>query len=219
MVDDTFAVGVKINTSDQLEGGLTEDEALVVVSLLGQEAVDLIDLSGGTYFPGAPSSSDRRTRGPYFLDFAQRARAITDIPLMVTGGFKTHHEAAQAVVTERADLVGLARTMVLNPATPTTWLDATREDQRFPRFESPPPGGITAWFTMRLTALAAHNEVDFDPTPGRGDRGIRVSCASRVARWSQTFGPPATVTPRAAAVSSWVTGFPSSIWTDILEET
>jgi len=63
-----FAIAVKINSSDQLEGGLTEGEALVVVSLLGDEAIDLLDISGGTYFPGAAASSDRRSSGPYFLD-------------------------------------------------------------------------------------------------------------------------------------------------------
>ena len=63
-----FAIAVKINSSDQLDGGLIDDDALVAISLLGNEAVDLIDISGGTYFPGAPASSDRRTSGPYFLD-------------------------------------------------------------------------------------------------------------------------------------------------------
>lgn len=117
-----FAIGVKINSSDQIEGGLSEDEALVVVSLLEEEAIDLLDISGGTYFPGAAASSDRGSSGPYFLDFARRARDVTGVPLMVTGGFKTRHEATQAVSLGAADLVGLARTMALDPDTPAKWL-------------------------------------------------------------------------------------------------
>lgn len=116
-----FAIGVKINSSDQLEGGLSEDDALVAISLLGSEAVDLIDISGGTYFPGAAASSDRRTSGPYFVDFARRARTVTDVPLMLTGGFKTRREAADAVSSGATDVVGLARTMVLDPDLPTRW--------------------------------------------------------------------------------------------------
>lgn len=61
-----FAIGVKINATDELDGGLTQADALVVVEMLDRSGVDLIDISGGTYFPGAPSSSDRPSEGPYY---------------------------------------------------------------------------------------------------------------------------------------------------------
>ena len=61
-----FPVGLKLNAPDQLEGGFQEDEALAVVAALDSTDVDLIDISGGTYFPGAPSSSDRAGSGPCF---------------------------------------------------------------------------------------------------------------------------------------------------------
>ncbi len=183
-----FAIGVKINSSDQLEGGLTEDEALVVVSLLGDEPIDLLDISGGTYFPGAAASSDRRSSGPYFLDFARRARTVTDVPLMVTGGFKTQQEAAQAVSLGMTDLVGLARTMALDPDTPTKWLQPKGGDPRFPRFVSPTPGGITAWFTMRLTALANDETATFDPTLSEAIEMYESRDAARLAAWRRAFG-------------------------------
>ena len=74
-VGPSFPIGIKINSTDKLEGGLTEDEALEVVRLVQQTSIDLIDISGGTYFPGAKASSDGVSGGePYFLKFAQRAR-------------------------------------------------------------------------------------------------------------------------------------------------
>lgn len=182
-----FGVGVKINSSDQLEGGLTHDDALRVVSLLGAEAIDLLDISGGTYFPGAAASSDRRSAGPYFLDFAQQARTLTEVPLMVTGGFKTRKEAAHAVRCGAADLVGLARTMVLDPDVPAKWLHPDGGDPQFPRFASPPPGGITAWFTMRLTALANHEEATFDPTLEQAVDAYESRDAARITTWKRTF--------------------------------
>lgn len=184
-----LAIGVKINSSDQLEGGLTQEEALVVVSLLGEEAIDLLDIGGGTYFPGAAASSDSRFSGPYYLDFARRARTVTNVPLMVTGGFKTRHEATQAISLGAADLVGLARTMALDPDTPAKWLRPNGGDPRFPRFLSPPPGGITAWFTMRLTSLANHETATFDPTPSQAIDAFESRDAARTATWRQTFGP------------------------------
>jgi 2,4-dienoyl-CoA reductase-like NADH-dependent reductase (Old Yellow Enzyme family) len=182
-----FAIAVKINSSDQLEGGLSEDDALVAISLLGNEAVDLIEISGGTYFPGAPASSDRRTSGPYFLDFARRARTVTDVALMLTGGFKTRREAADAVASGAADLVGLARTMVLDPDLPAKWCQPGGGDPEFPRFDSPPPGGITAWFTMRLTALANATEENFDPALNAAIDTYESRDAGRIGTWKQTF--------------------------------
>ena len=149
-----FPVTVKLNASDQLEGGLDATDALAVAAALGQAGVDLIDISGGTYFPGAPSSSDSGGSGPYFLEFAARARDITDVPLMATGGFKRREEAVQAIEEGRVDAVGVARALVLEPRLPEIWRTPSATDPAFPRFSDPPPGGITAWYTMRLTRLA-----------------------------------------------------------------
>ncbi|MEJ7799621.1 MAG: hypothetical protein WKF60_03825 [Ilumatobacter sp.] len=186
-VGSKFAIAVKINSSDQLEGGLSEDDALVAISLLGDEAVDLIDISAGTYFPGAPSSSDRRSSGPYFLDFARRARTVTDVPLMLTGGFKTRSEAADAVATGTTDVVGLARTMVLNPGVASEWLHPDGSDPQFPSFGSPPAGGITAWFTMRLTALANCDEDAFDSTLREAIDAYEPRDAERTGTWKRVF--------------------------------
>jgi len=87
VVGPEFPIGIKINSTDKLEGGLTENDALEVLRMLDQTSVDLIDISGGTYFPGAKSSSDGAGDGPYFLGFASKAKEITNIPLTVTGGF------------------------------------------------------------------------------------------------------------------------------------
>lgn len=182
-----FAIAVKINSSDQLDGGLIEDDALVAIALLDNEAVDLIDISGGTYFPGAPASSDRRTSGPYFLDFARRAKTVTDVPLMLTGGFKTRREAADAVSSGATDVVGLARTMVLDPDLPTKWCDPAGGDPEFPSFDSPPPGGITAWFTMRLTAIAEGIDNDFDPGLAAAIAAYEARDDARVATWNDAF--------------------------------
>ncbi len=189
-VGSEFAIGVKINSSDQLEGGLSEDDALVAISLLGGEAVDLIDISGGTYFPDAPASSDRRSSGPYFLDFARRSRTVTDAPLMVTGGFKTRTEAAQAIATGATDLVGLARPMALDPDLAMKWQQPDGGDPDFPDFESPPPGGVTAWYTMRLTAIANGEEHTFNPDLSEAIDAYESRDAARLETWRGAFGTP-----------------------------
>ena len=66
--------------------------------MLDRSSIDLIDVSGGTYFPGAASSSDgTSSSGPYFIDFARRAKEMTNVPIIVTGGFETRDQAAAAL--------------------------------------------------------------------------------------------------------------------------
>lgn len=181
-----YPVAVKLNSSDQLEGGLQQDEALAVVAALDRTSVDLIDISGGTYFPGAKSASDSAGGGPYFLDFAKRARELTSRPIMLTGGFKTRQQAVDALASG-IDVIGLARALVLDPELPGKWLTGTADNPEFPRFGSPPEGGVTAWYTMRLTAIGEDRDtgetLDLETAISR----YEVRAAIRTASWNNHF--------------------------------
>lgn len=157
-VGPNFPIAVKLNSSDELDGGLDEEDALKVVAALDGSSIDLIDISGGTYFPGAKSASDRAGRGPYFLEFARRARTVTTKPLMLTGGFKTRAQAEDAVASGAVDIVGLARALVLEPSLPILWKADRKPEPLFPKFSDAPEGGITAWYTMRLAEIGADRE-------------------------------------------------------------
>lgn len=183
-----FPIGIRLNATDQLVGGLTEDEALEVVRLLSATSVDLIDVSGGTYFPGAPASSDRTAApGAYFLGFAKRAKAVTQVPIMVAGGIKTRAAALDAVARGAADAVGLARAMVLDPALPAAWLAGPGGDPTFPSFAETVPGGITAWYSMRLTALGNDAEATFDLSLPDALAAYDSRDAARCDTWRQRF--------------------------------
>ncbi|MGR3436656.1 MAG: oxidoreductase, partial [Shimia sp.] len=110
----------------------------------------------------------------------------TDVPLMVTGGFKTRASAIDAVTGGAADVVGLARALVLDPDLPERWRGRGDFDPIFPRFTDPPEGGITAWYTMRLTALGE------DCEGPEGDLSVAIAAyetrdTDRVTRWNERF--------------------------------
>ena len=157
-VGPSFPIAVKVNSSDQLEGGFANEDALEVVAALDRSSVDLIDISGGTYFPGAKSASDGAGKGPYFIEFAKRARAVTAKPLMLTGGFKTRKQAEDTLASGAIDVVGLARALALEPSLPNLWKKNQTPEPVFPRFPNAPEGGITAWYTMRLTEIGGDQE-------------------------------------------------------------
>lgn len=186
-VGPNYPIAVKLNSSDQLEGGFDEEDALEVVAALDRSSVDLIDISGGTYFPGAKSASDGAGRGPYFVEFAKRARAVTTKPLMLTGGFKTRMQADDAVVSGAVDIVGLARALVLEPSLPDLWKTDQRPEPVFPRFIDAPQGGITAWYTMRLTEVAADKETTVLGDLGQAVRDYDARDKARTEIWLRHF--------------------------------
>ena len=106
---------------------------------------------------------------------------------MVTGGFKTRAQAAAAVAEGLTDMVGIARGWVLDPNLAATWLTDAGGDPAFPRFRDAPGGGVTAWYTMRLTALAEDREDGFagDPRSALADYDARD--AVRAERWTARF--------------------------------
>ncbi len=181
------ALSVKLNASDQLDGGLAPEDALEVVAALDRTGVDLIDISGGTYFPGAKAASDRPASGPYFLEFAAAARQRTRLPLMATGGFRRRQDAEAALRDGTLDAIGLARALVLDPALPSRWR-VGGADPDWPRFATSPPGGVTAWFTQRMATLAANGHAGPPITPEDALRlqHERGAALSRI--WRARFG-------------------------------
>lgn len=188
-VGPAYPIGIKINSTDILEGGLTTKDALAVVRLIDKTSVDLIDISGGTYFPGAASSSDgTSSSGPYFIDFAKRAKQVTNIPIALTGGFETRDQAAQALRDGSADAISLARAMALDPTLANVWLSEKGGNPEFPIFENPPRGGVTAWYSMRLTALGEDGEDQFDQSPADALGAYERRDSKRCVNWRIRFG-------------------------------
>lgn len=122
VVGAAFPISVKLNSSDFQRGGLTEEESLEVIQML-EGNIDLLEISGGTYeklvfFEGIEQKQaikeSTRQREAYFLDFATKVRAVSKIPLLITGGFRSFDFCQQALENGELDLVGMARPFITN---------------------------------------------------------------------------------------------------------
>ena len=112
------------------------------------------------------------------------------MPLMLTGGFQRREQAVDAVASGAVDMVSLARAMVLNPRLAEAWLTEEGGDPVFPVFDSPPRGGVTAWYTMRITALGEDRENAFSLSPRTALRVYEERDAQRCVRWREKFSHP-----------------------------
>lgn len=114
-----YPVGIKLNSADFQRGGFTEEESLQVIELLTVEGIDMIEISGGTYekaaMMGLAQKESTQQREAYFADFIIKARAKTNAPLMLTGGFRTFEVMAEAIRNNELDFIGLGRPFALQP--------------------------------------------------------------------------------------------------------
>jgi 2,4-dienoyl-CoA reductase-like NADH-dependent reductase (Old Yellow Enzyme family) len=126
-----FSVAVKLNSADFQRGGFSEDEARQIVLWLNDQAVDLVELSGGSYESPAMQgrTADGRTmaREAYFLTFARDIAAIAAMPVMTTGGIR-RQSIAQSVLHEGVDVVGMASALASVPDLPNRWRDGQAID-------------------------------------------------------------------------------------------
>lgn len=117
-----FPIGIKLNSADFQKGGFTEEESMEVIKLLSKEGIDLIEISGGNYESPAMMGSNKKKstieREAFFMDYIEKARNITQTPLMLTGGFRTKQGMENAIESNSLDVIGLGRPFVLYPELP-----------------------------------------------------------------------------------------------------
>ncbi|MCC5986549.1 MAG: NADH:flavin oxidoreductase/NADH oxidase [Pararhodobacter sp.] len=104
------AVGVRLNGSDWVDGGITQAEAEEFARRLARLGCDFIDVSSGGNAPASYST------GPgYQLAMAAGIRNASTLPTMAVGMIKSPTHAEAILLSGQADLVLLARGFLNDP--------------------------------------------------------------------------------------------------------
>lgn len=117
-VGEEFPILVKINSSDGVEGGMTEDESLVAAAALA-EVVDGIEVSGTTY-------NQAKIAGPHgehglYAPYAARLAERISVPVILTGGNRLCDEMQELLDTTGIEGFGIARPLICEPDLINTW--------------------------------------------------------------------------------------------------
>ena len=143
-----FAVAVKINSADFQRGGFDDADALATLKLLNELAIDLLELSGGSYESPAMQgrTADGRTlaREAYFLEFATDLARQARMPLMTTGGIR-RLAVAEQVIAQGVAMVGMATALTIVPDLPSRWRAGEQTEANLPP---------VTWSDKTLAALA-----------------------------------------------------------------
>ena len=180
-----FGVSVKLNSTDFQKGGFSKADSMAVIEMLNGLGLDFVEISGGNY--EQPKMMDMeglkpvfeegvrestKAREAYFLDYAREVQDIANMPLMVTGGFRTLDGMNAALAGGEADMIGLGRPLCVDVDAPYQLLGGLR--QELPKWEktlrigsgwlgpNSPIGlvkalngfGMQSWFYSQLHAIA-----------------------------------------------------------------
>jgi 2,4-dienoyl-CoA reductase-like NADH-dependent reductase (Old Yellow Enzyme family) len=149
VVSDGFCVAVKLNAADFQHGGFDGADAATVIRMLNDCAVDMVELSGGTYevpaMRGITGDGRILAREAYFQGFAREMIGIAHMPIMLTGGI--HRRAvAEQVMAQGVAMIGMATALAMNPGLPRMWREGRADDGLRP----------AAAFKDRITASLAN---------------------------------------------------------------
>lgn len=94
-----------------------------VTQWLSEAGIDLLEISGGTYEKLAlmgdetdkASAESSQHREAYFLKYAEGIRKVTNIPLAITGGFRSHAAMQAALDSGALDVIGIGRPLCSQP--------------------------------------------------------------------------------------------------------
>lgn len=186
-VGDDFPIGIKLNSADFQRGGFTEEESMRVLGMLQEDGIDLVEISGGSYESRVMLDKVENQREAFFLEYAKKARAEVDIPMMVTGGFRARSIMEDALSKGALDVVGIARPFTNNPSIAQDLLEARTE-----RATDPPvmPGlGLLGGTSQAMMSVAQMGLLAKGKSPTLRFGGLRAVFGSLAEEVGSLFQP------------------------------
>jgi len=122
-----FAVFIKLNSEDFIEGGFTQSEMIQVSAMLESAGIDAIELSGGTslslskYSFSRVGKIDSKEKEVYYRDAARLYKEKITVPLILVGGIRSYEVAKKMVDKERIDYISLCRPLIREPDLIKRW--------------------------------------------------------------------------------------------------
>lgn len=114
-----FPIGIKINSTDFKEDGLTEEDSLETIVELANLGLDFVEISGGTYErPAMMGATSKSTNQVFFAEYSKKLKQKIDIPVIVTGGIRSINAMNTLLNDNTTDFIGIARPLTIDPNIP-----------------------------------------------------------------------------------------------------
>lgn len=126
-----YPVMIKLNASDNLDGGLDIGDAIYAAKRLSKEGIDAIEVSSGTAASGEKGPARKKINKPekegYNVEFARRIKKEVSCPVMVVGGFRSYAVIEKTLKDGGLDYISMSRPLIREPDLPNRWLKGDLE--------------------------------------------------------------------------------------------
>ena len=114
-----FPVGYRFLADEWLKGGFSLEESKVFAGRLSDLGVGYLSVTGGTYESFFDPEVINKSQEPgYMVCLAEQIKALVDCPVITTGRITNPELAEDILENEKADLIGLARPLFVDPLWP-----------------------------------------------------------------------------------------------------
>lgn len=114
-----FPVGYRFLADEWLPDGLTPKESVVLAKALEGEGIAYISAMGGTYESFfLPHVVQKSKRPGYMVGLAAAVKKTVGVPVIAAGRISTPLKAESILKDQKADLIGLARMLWVDPEWP-----------------------------------------------------------------------------------------------------
>ena len=114
-----FTIGIKINSTDFKEDGLTEEDSLKTIIELANLGLDFVEISGGTYErPAMMGATSKSTNQVFFAEYSKKLKQKIEIPVVITGGIRSINAMNTLLNDNTTDFIGIARPLTIDPNIP-----------------------------------------------------------------------------------------------------
>ncbi len=179
---DEFLLGLKMPAAEGVAGGIDGDEAERITRALAAGGIDYFAYSQGNFSPSLEDHTpDMHYRPGPFLELHKRMRAAAGgVPVMAVGRVIDAAHAEHVLADGTADLVGLCRPLVADPALPLKAREGRAAEIRPCIFCNLCWGEIHAGkplLCIHNPKVGAADEADWHPAPAATKRRVAVAGA------------------------------------------
>jgi len=114
-----FPVGYRFLVDEWLSDGLKPTESIVLAQHLEKKGIAYISAMGGTYESFLlPEVVERGKKPGYMVSLAAAVKKAVKVPVIAAGRISTPSRAEKILIEHKADLIGLARMLWVDPQWP-----------------------------------------------------------------------------------------------------
>ena len=104
-----FPVWIKINSSDEIKGGLNEEDSFQMCMILSKEGIDAIEITGGKM------REKKENERIYYKDFTYKVAQNIKTPVIIGGGIRTKDDINEIISNSNVRFFAFSRPLFKDP--------------------------------------------------------------------------------------------------------